>query len=235
MKTKNEEFEVLVPNIDGTAVAERVKVTIPLRWDEELEEWLLTPEAHQIIEDTKARHMGLLLPAQLKELRERYDYTQKEMGELFQVGEKSWTRWESGKHRPSRSINLIIRALYEGEISINYLLNRAGKPNMVKPETSAKTFETGLATWLTAMLEGCHPSAGLIFPEEIMTKPVIVQTKTTVGKNDFLNQILKMTFELGQAGLPGDSGIALPPQRFTRTAPTHVYKQPRLANIPTEA
>jgi hypothetical protein len=49
------------------------------------------------------------------------------MGELFQVGEKSWTRWESGKHRPSRSINLLIRALYEGEISIGYLLKRAGK------------------------------------------------------------------------------------------------------------
>jgi len=29
MKTKNEEFEVLVPNMDGTAVAERVKVMIP--------------------------------------------------------------------------------------------------------------------------------------------------------------------------------------------------------------
>ena len=128
MKTKNEEFEVLVPNIDGDGVAEKVKVTIPLKWDEEVKEWLLTPEAHQIIEDTKARRMGLLLPAQMKEMRERYKYSQKEMGELFQVGEKSWTRWESGKHRPSRSINLIIRALYEREISINYLLKRAGKP-----------------------------------------------------------------------------------------------------------
>jgi hypothetical protein len=77
MKTKHEEFEVLVPNMDGTAVAERVKVMIPLRWDDELKDWLLTPEAHQIIEDSKARRIGLLLPAQLKELRERYDYTQK--------------------------------------------------------------------------------------------------------------------------------------------------------------
>jgi transcriptional regulator with XRE-family HTH domain len=209
---------------------------VPVRWDEEIQAWLMTPEAHEIIDNTKARLIGLLLPAQLKELRERYDYTQKEMGELFQVGEKSWTRWESGKHRPSRSINLIIRALYEGEISINYLLKRAGKPNMVKPETSAKTDETGLATWLTAMLEGCHPAAGLIFHEEIMSKPVFVQTKVTVGKNDFLNQILKMTFEqFSQTGVLGDSGIALHPQRFTQPAPTHVYKQPRLANIPTEA
>ena len=61
MKTKKEEFEVLVPNLDGTEVAERVRVSVPLKWDEELGEWLLTPEAHQIIENTKARRMRLLL------------------------------------------------------------------------------------------------------------------------------------------------------------------------------
>jgi len=128
MKTKIEEFEVLIPSLDGMEIAERVKVPVTLEWDEEVKEWLLTPEAHEAIDNTKARLIGLLLPAQMKELRERCDCTQKEMGELFQVGEKSWTRWESGKHRASRSINLLIRALYEGEISINYLLKRAGKP-----------------------------------------------------------------------------------------------------------
>jgi DNA-binding transcriptional regulator YiaG len=126
MKTKLEEFEVPVPAIDGS-VAETVKVEVPLCWDEELGEWLLTPEAHEKIENTKARHMGLLSPAQLKELRKRFKFSQREMGELFQVGEKSWTRWESGKQRPSRAMNLLIRALYDGEISINYLLKKAGK------------------------------------------------------------------------------------------------------------
>lgn len=137
MKTKIEEFEVLVPNLDGTGVAEKVKVNVPLCWDEEIKEWLLTPEAHETIDNTKARRMGLLLPAQMKELRERYDYSQKEMGEIFQVGEKSWTRWETGKHRPSRSINLLIRALYEDEISINYLLKRAGRLPRPDPDWSS--------------------------------------------------------------------------------------------------
>src|ERR1035437_2545190 len=108
MKTKTEEFEVLIPNLDGTGIGQRVKVPITLEWDEEVQQWLVTPESHELIDNTKARLIGLLLPAQLKELRERYDYTQKEMGELFQVGEKSWTLWESGKHRPSRSMNLLI-------------------------------------------------------------------------------------------------------------------------------
>ena len=125
MKIKQEEFEVFVPDARGEVV-QRLKVTAPVRWDEEIKEWVLTPEAHRLIEDTKARHMGLLLPDQFKELRQRYDSSQREMGELFQVGEKSWTRWETGKQRPSRSINLLIRALYEGEIAIEYLIKRAG-------------------------------------------------------------------------------------------------------------
>ena len=127
MKIKNEEFEVLIPTADGTGIVEKVIVTVPIRWDEELKEWLMTREAHEIIDNTKARRMGLLLPEQFQELRERYDCSQKQMGELFQVGEKSWTRWETGKHRPSRSISLLVRALYDGELSINYLLKRAGK------------------------------------------------------------------------------------------------------------
>jgi transcriptional regulator with XRE-family HTH domain len=136
MKTKYEDFEVCIPDLAGTGIAERLTVKIPLEWDEEVKQWLISAEANEIIENTKARHMGLLLPAQFKELRERYDYSQKEMGELFQVGEKSWTRWESGKHRPSRSISLLARAVYDGELTINYLLKRAGKTPREEMETA---------------------------------------------------------------------------------------------------
>lgn len=128
MKIENREFEIYVPKADGTGIAETVKVMVPVCWDEEVKEWLMTPEAHEIIENTKARLIGLLLPEQFAELRKRYNYTQQQMGELFQAGEKSWNRWETGYQRPSRSINLLIRALYEGEISIDYLLKKAGKP-----------------------------------------------------------------------------------------------------------
>lgn len=142
MKTKSEDFEVLVPNAEGTAVAERVKVKIPLRWDSEVEEWVLTPEAHELIDNTKARHMGLLLPEEFKALRKRLGYSQKEMGELFQAGDKSWTRWESGQHRPSRSLSLLIRAVYEAELSVDYLLQRLGKTSLgpIKPVKSILTW-----------------------------------------------------------------------------------------------
>ena len=142
MKTKYEDFEVLIPNAEGTAVAERVKVKIPLRWDSGVEEWVLTPEAHELIDNTKARHMGLLLPEEFKALRKRLGYSQKEMGELFQAGDKSWTRWESGQHRPSRSLSLLIRAVYEGELSVDYLLERLGKTALgpIKPIKAIKTW-----------------------------------------------------------------------------------------------
>lgn len=127
MKTKFQDFEVRIPNLEGEGIAETVTVKVPLEWDEELKQWLLTHKGNQIIEDTKARHMGLLLPHEFKELRDRYGCTQREMGELFQVGEKSWTRWESGRQRPSRSMSLLVRALYDGAISLTYLRVRAGK------------------------------------------------------------------------------------------------------------
>ena len=188
MKTKTEEFEVLIPNLDGTDIAERVKVPVTLEWDEEVKQWLLTPEAHQIIEDTKARRIGLLLPAQLKELRERYDYTQKEMGELFQVGEKSWTRWESGRHRPSRSINLLIRALYEGQISINYLLRRAGKPIRMDEEVAETEKYTN---WLlSAMVSNAF--ATNYFAEGVQV--IHCHTKAHV-KSAFLKTLSNMAFQ----------------------------------------
>lgn len=135
MKTKFEPFEIHIPDAEGKSTSRAVSINVPVRWDEVIGEWVLTEEAHEMIENRKALEMGILSPAQLCELRERHSCTRKEMGVLFQVGEKSWNRWESGKHRPTRSMNLLIRALYDGEISIGYLRERAGMP--AKPTHAA--------------------------------------------------------------------------------------------------
>ena len=110
-------FEVAIPTADGAAVAERIPLQVPMEWDKDIGEWTLTPEAEELIETTKARHMGLLLPAELRALRERHGLSQKAIGDLLQIGAKSWTRWETGSQRPSRSINLLLRALHEGLMS----------------------------------------------------------------------------------------------------------------------
>lgn len=232
MNIKNEEFEVLVPKADGTGIAKKVKVMVPVRWDDEVQAWLMTSEAHEIIDNTKARLIGLLLTAQFKELRERYHYTQKQMGELFQVGEKSWTRWESGKQRPSRSINLLIRALYEGEISINYLLKRAGKPVREEPDLALQGFQALTKEWKIPA-----PALADLFMQYFTAalQPIQVQCKVAQEKGDFVGQLLKLVQDN-----PGPAEHLLaktaPAPRHRRgiPAPTHSYPQPRLT-IPTEA
>lgn len=125
METKLVTFKLHIPSADGASVARTVDIQVPARLDHDIGEWVLTEEAHELIENRKAEEIGLLSHEQLLELRTRHRLSQKQIGALFQVGEKSWCRWESGKHRPSRSINLLIRALYDGEISLNYLRQRA--------------------------------------------------------------------------------------------------------------
>lgn len=126
MKQATQPFAIHIPDANGESAERTVMIDVPVRWDEVIEEWVLTEEAHEMIDRRKAIEMGLLSPDQLRELREKHGLNQKQMGTLFQVGEKSWSRWESGKHRPTRSINLLIRALYDGELSIDYLRKRAG-------------------------------------------------------------------------------------------------------------
>ena len=126
-------FEVTIPTPDGESVADRIKIDVPMKWDEDIHDWTLTPEAESLIETTKARYMGLLLPEQLRSLRERLGLTQKAIGDLFQIGAKSWTRWETGAQRPSRSINLLLRAVYNGWITPQQLQDLGGATAPAKP------------------------------------------------------------------------------------------------------
>lgn len=141
MKNKTVTFDIQIPDANGERAEKVVTIDVPVIWDEMIEEWVLTEAAHEMIDRRKAVEMGLLSPEQLRSLREKHGLSQKQMGELFQVGEKSWCRWESGKHRPTRSINLLIRALYDGEISIQYLRERAGlAPDETNSTTSMKNW-----------------------------------------------------------------------------------------------
>jgi DNA-binding transcriptional regulator YiaG len=127
MGTKFAEVQVRIPNLEGDAVAETHTIRVPVTIDPSTGEELLTEEAVEMIETTKARYMGLLLPEEIKSLRQRLGLTQKRMSELLQSGEKSYTRWETGAGRPSRMVNLLLRLLYEGKLSVEALHN-VGRP-----------------------------------------------------------------------------------------------------------
>ena len=43
------------------------------------------------------------------------------MSDLLQIGAKSYTRWESGRARISRSMNVLLSALRDGAVTVEYL------------------------------------------------------------------------------------------------------------------
>jgi len=113
---------VNIPNLDGDGIVETHSVKVPVTIDPHTGEELLTEEAIRLMDDTKARYMGLLLPPEFKKMRERLGLTQKRISELLQSGEKSWTRWESGRSRPSRMVNVLLRLIYEGKVFVSDLI-----------------------------------------------------------------------------------------------------------------
>jgi len=122
-------YEVSVPTADGHSVAYVVPIMVPMEWEELIQGWLLTPDAEAMIEETKARHMGLLTPTEIKQLRENLNLTQAELSELLKIGAKTWTRWETGSQRPSQSLNLLLRGLQTGVIT-PYSLRQLGQPQV---------------------------------------------------------------------------------------------------------
>lgn len=116
------EMPVHIPTPDGKSVAETVMVKVPALKDPATGEVYLTGEAQEIMDKAKARLMGVLLPFEIKALRERADMTQREMSDLLGIGEKTYSRWETGRERPSQSLNRLLAALWEGRLSVGDLL-----------------------------------------------------------------------------------------------------------------
>src|ERR1035437_6829556 len=115
------DFQVAIPSPDGTKIVETVVIKVPIERDPSTGEEILTTDALDLIETTQARHMGLLLPSEIRALRKRLGLTQREFGDLLQVGEKTATRWENGHGRPSRSLNVLLCALRDGQLPVGYL------------------------------------------------------------------------------------------------------------------
>lgn len=111
--------EVLIPNADGT-VREKVSVMVDAYRDGDGEVYL-PGESLEKLERVKARHMGIILPEQLKEFRTRNHKTQEEMCDILGLGKRTWTRWECGSERPSRSLNKLLGVLWVGKLRLEDL------------------------------------------------------------------------------------------------------------------
>jgi|GEM_PF-2604446 len=121
-------MEVGIPTPDGTKIGYKIPVTVEGFVCPHTGETILTGDALEELDRIKAHHMGLMPPEHIGELRNRMGLTQKEVSELLQLGGKTWTRWETGKARPSRSMNILLRALWDGKLDTGYLENIARNP-----------------------------------------------------------------------------------------------------------
>lgn len=114
-------YPVAIPTLDGKSVDRTVEIEIEA-WRDAEGETFLDSDAEDKIAAVKARHMGLLTSAEIKQIRvSTLDATQKEISTWLQIGEKTWTRWESGRERPSRSMNVLLCALRDRKIDASYL------------------------------------------------------------------------------------------------------------------
>jgi len=89
------------PAVPGGEVR-TIMVKVPAMKDPKAGEIYLGTDATAILDKAKARHMGVLAPQELAELRKRLGLTQKEIAEVLQIGEKTWSRWETGREIVSR-------------------------------------------------------------------------------------------------------------------------------------
>jgi DNA-binding transcriptional regulator YiaG len=150
-KLKKIPFDVHIPNLDGDGTAEIIPIEVQAYADPETGEDVLTPESLDLIERTQARHMGLMTAEDVKALRTRLALSQDEMSDLLQIGAKTYTRWESGRARPSRSMNVMLCALRDGQLGINYL--RALRNPELQAAWSTKEARRALAALIFARLE----------------------------------------------------------------------------------
>ena len=85
-------YPVRIPKTDGTETAEIVEIEVDA-WRDADGQIFLDGAAREAIEAVKARHLGLLTPARIGELRAHLGLTQGEISELLQIGARSWSRW----------------------------------------------------------------------------------------------------------------------------------------------
>jgi len=115
-------LSVTIPALPGSKRDARVIEVEVNGWRDPVDgEIYLSGTTTAYVDRIKAHEMGLLAPEDFKLIREQLQVTQEEISNLLQIGKRSWTRWETGYDRPTRSINLLIRSLYDGIITVPYL------------------------------------------------------------------------------------------------------------------
>jgi len=73
------------------------------------------------VDEVKAEYAGIMLPEEIKSLRKRYGKSQEDMCAILDLGNRTWTRWESGAVVPNASMCKTLFLLRDGKITLEDL------------------------------------------------------------------------------------------------------------------
>lgn len=107
---KTTEFTATVNDSMGRGRDIRVPSVLAFECDH-CGEQFLDPSSENAIATAQRKAMGLLSAEDIKGLRERLHKTQTEISALLGIGQKTYTRWESGSHFQSESSDRYLRLL----------------------------------------------------------------------------------------------------------------------------
>lgn len=107
LEVKSGEFRFEPPeNIPGGTI-----LIEDAQWEEciSCHERVLPPELLSQLDEVRYQRLGLLKPEEIRAVRQRAGLTQKSMAHILNLGEKTYTRWETGRSLQNKSSDNLIR------------------------------------------------------------------------------------------------------------------------------
>jgi len=124
LKTQTVDFDIYLPGTPEKPA--QLVETIQVEVYDDCGEAMLTTKSSELIERTRARHMGLLHGSDIKALRLQLGLSQPQFSDLLDCGKKSLSRWENGRGFPSGIVNKILRLLEDGAVTVEDLRHASG-------------------------------------------------------------------------------------------------------------
>lgn len=94
------------------AQAVELEAEVPVRYCRACDFSYLDEEAEDIRHDTVCRHLGVLTPRQVLDVRARYNLSRAEFARLTRLGEATLARWENGIKIQNAAYDCYLRLLF---------------------------------------------------------------------------------------------------------------------------
>lgn len=137
------EQEHKIKPVGYTYKNESFTINQPAMWCDACGEGIIGAEDNkavmQDIQSERARIDGLLTPQEIKKVRTRLKFTQKEAGTFFGGGVNAFSRYEKGITPISKPLSYLLEVLDENPGQLRELINRHHFSRVSRPNPSKKS------------------------------------------------------------------------------------------------